>query len=57
MVRVYVSIDALGTPAPSCTLGAYDEIDVAIENLKQPHELIDRFVVVRLIQESIQLSG
>src|SRR2546426_6578001 len=40
----------------SCALRPHNEIDVTVENLKQGHELIDGLIVVRLIQEPIELG-
>jgi len=42
--------------ALSRALRAHNEIDVAVENLQQGHELIDGLRVVRLIDEPIELG-
>jgi hypothetical protein len=38
-------------------LRSYDELDVAIENLEQSKQLVDRLPIVRLIEKSVELGG
>jgi hypothetical protein len=38
-------------------LASGDEIDLAVEDLEQREDLIDRFPIVRLIEQSIQLCS
>ena len=38
------------------SLRAQDEVDVAVEDLQKRHHLIDRFAIVRLVYQPIELS-
>lgn len=33
-----------------------DEVDLAVQNMQQSHQLVDRFLVIRLVQQAIELG-
>jgi hypothetical protein len=50
-------VDVPRAGSRSSGLGPDDQVNLAIENLQQRQELIDRLAIVGLIEQSIELSG